>query len=139
MEENNISDQPFDELFSNPITRSNSPASEGISTTDNEVHNNPTSKKTKLNQRGGSKKRSWVWKYFEEKKIIETVQQINKKVNIEVIYGICKVTESNKECNARLKISSGSTSNLISHLSSTHGITQNSSNFSGQDDNVIKL
>ncbi|CAG8745179.1 29630_t:CDS:2, partial [Racocetra persica] len=32
--------------------------------------------------------------------------------------------DSNKKCNTQLKVSSGLTSNLISHLSSKHGITQ---------------
>ncbi|CAG8560195.1 17814_t:CDS:2, partial [Cetraspora pellucida] len=110
IKENNISElsfstQPFDESFSNPITRSNSPVSEGISTTDNE-------------------------KYFEEKTIIETIQQLNQKeVSIEVTYAICKVLTNNKECNARLRASSSSTSNLISHLSSIHGITQDGSKY----------
>ncbi|CAG8733903.1 20574_t:CDS:1, partial [Dentiscutata erythropus] len=58
---------------------------------DIEIHNNPTSKKTKFGRKGGSKKRSWVWEYFKEKKVIETVQQLDKKVNIGITYAVCLV------------------------------------------------
>lgn len=117
----------FDELYA--ITRSNSPLSENRSTSamsDSETSNIPTIKKTKLGQKGGSKKRSWVWKYFQEKKIIETIQTLDQKINVEVVYGICQVLNdaNNKTCDAKLKVSNSSTSNLISHLVSTHGITQ---------------
>ncbi|CAG8780801.1 12310_t:CDS:1, partial [Cetraspora pellucida] len=90
------------ESFANPVTRSNSPDSETRSTSaksDNETPNMPTIKKTKVVRRGGSKKRSWVWSYFEEKKMIESIQNLDKqKVNIEVTYAICQVlNDSDKE------------------------------------------
>ncbi|CAG8854982.1 8664_t:CDS:1, partial [Gigaspora margarita] len=132
-----LSAQPFDESFADPITRSNSPVSEISSSakSDTETYNKPTSKKAKLVLKGGSKKWSWVWKYYEEKKVIETVQQLNQKVNVEITYGICcMLINLDKKCNAKLKVSGGSTSNLISHLSSVHGITQDGLRLSGQDD-----
>ncbi|CAG8604307.1 11127_t:CDS:1 [Dentiscutata erythropus] len=134
----------IDESIADPITRSNSPASETRSTSaksDNDAPNVPTIKKTKLSRKGGSKRRSWVWKYFVEKKIIETVQNLdNQKINVEVTYGICNVlNDSGKSCDSRVKVSGGSTSNLISHLLNTHGITQNGPGLSGQDDDNDKV
>ncbi|CAG8503674.1 11182_t:CDS:2 [Dentiscutata heterogama] len=120
------------ELFANPITRSNSPDSETRSTSaksNNKNSNMPTIKKTK------------VWSYFEEKKIIESIQNLDKqKVNIEVTYAICQILNNldKEHCNIRLKTSSGSTSSLITHLLSAHGITQNRPGLSGPDSDNSK-
>ncbi|CAG8546672.1 4638_t:CDS:2, partial [Dentiscutata heterogama] len=74
--------------------------------------------------RGGSKKRSWVWKYFESEKVIE-IKEESDDIKIEVTYGVCLVlNDSGKKYNTRLRIIGGSTSNLISHLTNTHDITQ---------------
>ncbi|CAG8527291.1 2221_t:CDS:2, partial [Racocetra persica] len=43
--------QLYNKSFLNPITRSNSPVSESRSTTDNEIYDKPTPKKTKLSQK----------------------------------------------------------------------------------------
>ncbi|CAG8519406.1 10493_t:CDS:2 [Dentiscutata heterogama] len=103
------------ESFANPVTRSNSPDSETRSTSaksDNETPNMPTIKKTK----------------------------VGRRVNIEVTYAICQVlNDSDKEhCNIQLKTSSGSTSNLITHLLSAYGITQNGPGLSGPDSDNSK-
>ncbi|CAG8833139.1 40967_t:CDS:2, partial [Gigaspora margarita] len=112
MEEDNNSQSSFLAYqFDEPIayTRSNSPVSETRSMSaksDTETPNVPTIKKTKLNKK-------------------ETVQNLdNQKISIEVTYGICNVlNDSGKSCDSRVKVSNSSTSNLISHLLSIHGIT----------------
>ncbi|CAG8456657.1 7011_t:CDS:2, partial [Cetraspora pellucida] len=145
MEENDTSTssaQPFNETFTDSITRSSSPTSE-ISTSAKsniEIYDNPTSKKAKFGRKGGSKKRSWVCNYFEEKKVIKTIQQLDKKVNVEVTYAICLVlNNSDQECKSQLKLTGGSTSNLISHLSNIHGITKDGPKLSEHDDDAINI
>ncbi|CAB5386756.1 unnamed protein product [Rhizophagus irregularis] len=73
----------------------------------------PNQKKIKLNERrGGSKVRSWIWKYFEP----------NFKEGVR--YAVCKVeVVVGKECGKTYKIGT-STSNCSDHLANIHGITQ---------------
>jgi hypothetical protein len=73
----------------------------------------PNQKRIKLNERrGGSKIRSWIWKYFEP------------SFKEEVRYAVCKVEEVvGKECGKTYKIGT-STSNCSDHLANIHGITQ---------------
>ncbi|CAG8560124.1 1091_t:CDS:2 [Cetraspora pellucida] len=146
--DNNNSQSSFlarqiDKLIADPITRSNNPASETRSTSaksDNDAPNVPIIKKTKLSRKSGSKRQSWVWKYFVEKKIIETVQNLdNQKINVEVTYGICNIlNDLSKCCDSQVKVSGGSTSNLISHLLNTYNIMQNGPGLSEQDDDNDK-
>ncbi|CAG8659173.1 4487_t:CDS:2, partial [Racocetra persica] len=71
-------------------------------------------------------------------KVIKTVQQHDKTVNIKVIYAVCDMLDdSNKKYNARLKVPSGSTSNLISYLSSKHGIIQDGPGLPPDKDKVV--
>ncbi|RIB08817.1 hypothetical protein C2G38_2210620 [Gigaspora rosea] len=68
----------------------------------NEIFEKPTYKKTKLSHKG------------------------SKNIKVEITYGICQVTnDSGTKCSTQLKILGGSTSNLISHLTNTHGVTPN--------------
>ncbi|CAG8550980.1 16325_t:CDS:2, partial [Cetraspora pellucida] len=126
------------ESFANPVTRSNSPDFETKSTSaksDNETSNMATIKKTRLFEEVAQKNEAG-YEATSKKKMIESIQNLDKqKVNIEVTYAICQVlNDSDKECcNIRLKTSSGSTSNLITHLLSTHGITQNGPRLSESD------
>ncbi|CAG8765904.1 39639_t:CDS:2, partial [Gigaspora margarita] len=88
-------------------------------------------KKTKVKHRSGSKKRSWVWRYFELKKVIEK----SKDANIEVIYSICLVLDdSEKLYNIWLRIVSRSISNLINYLTNIHDITKDGPKSYKQDD-----
>ncbi|CAG8479792.1 14960_t:CDS:2 [Dentiscutata erythropus] len=87
-------------------------------------------KKTKVRHKGSSKKRSWVWKYFDSEKVIEK----SKNVNIEVMYGICLVLDNSEEkCNTWLRIVSGSTLNLINHLSNIYSIMKDGPKLYKQD------
>ncbi|RIB15730.1 hypothetical protein C2G38_2143442 [Gigaspora rosea] len=116
--------QSFDKLFTD---QPKSPVLENTSSeeSNNEIFEKPTYKKTKLSHKGGSKKRSWVWNYFESEKVIETLEG-SKNIKVEFKYGICQVTNDlGTKCGARLKILGGSTSNLISYLTNTYGITPN--------------
>ncbi|CAG8445695.1 11381_t:CDS:2 [Cetraspora pellucida] len=111
----------IDKSIADPITRSNSSASETRSMSaksDNDAPNVPTIKKTKL----------------------KTVQNLdNQKINVEVTYGICNVlNDSDKCCDSRVKVSDGSTSNLISHLLNTDSIMQNVPELSEQDNDNDK-
>ncbi|CAG8670519.1 4228_t:CDS:1, partial [Racocetra fulgida] len=92
MEEGNLlsssSVQSFDESLTN---QPDSPSDE---------NENETSER--LGRNGGSKKKSWVWKYFESEKVVE------EKSNIEVTYSTCNVlNDSSIKCNAQLKIVGG--------------------------------
>ena len=73
----------------------------------------PNQKRIKLNERrGGSKVRSWIWKYFEP------------SFKEGVRYAVCKVeVVAGKECGKTYKIGT-STSNCSDHLANIHGITQ---------------
>ena len=72
----------------------------------------PTQKRAKLNEtRGGSKVRSWIWKYFEP------------SFNEGVRYAICKVEIAGEKCKKTYKIGT-STSNCSDHLANIHGITK---------------
>ncbi|CAG8440231.1 13429_t:CDS:2 [Cetraspora pellucida] len=76
------------------------------------------SKKQRLRMRGGSRKRSWVWQHF------DSIVVINKNGK-EIQYGVCQIiTDGNIKCAQKIKVASGSTSNLIHYLSSVHGIMQ---------------
>src|SRR5215469_9031344 len=73
----------------------------------------PNQKKIKLNEtRGGSKVRSWIWKYFEP------------HIKDGVRYAVCEVeTVAEKKCGKTYKIGT-STSNCSDHLANSHGITK---------------
>lgn len=73
----------------------------------------PNPKKIKLNEtRGGSKVRSWIWKYFEP------------CYKEGVRYAVCKVEiVFEKKCGKTYKVGT-STSNCSEHLANTHGITK---------------
>jgi hypothetical protein len=85
---------------------------EGFCNSDTELEQqNP--KKIKLNEtRGGSKVRSWIWKYFEP------------YYEDGVRYAVCKAkTAPEKECGKTYKVGT-STSNCSDHLANIHGITK---------------
>jgi len=71
-------------------------------------------KKIKLNEtRGGSKVRSWIWKYFEP--------CFEKGVR----YAVCKVKiVAEKECEKIYRVGTF-TGNCSEHLANSHGITKN--------------
>lgn len=73
----------------------------------------PNHKKVKLNEtRGGSKVRSWIWKYFEP------------FFKEEVRYAKCQVEVTvGKKCEKTYKVGT-STSNCSEHLANIHGITK---------------
>jgi hypothetical protein len=73
----------------------------------------PNHKKVKLNEtRGGSKVRSWIWKYFEP------------GFKEGVRYAVCQVEVIvGKKCEKTYKVGT-STSNCSEHLANIHGITK---------------
>ncbi|CAG8710331.1 12180_t:CDS:2 [Cetraspora pellucida] len=105
--QSSLSVQSFDEPYAN---RSESSMLENTYTSEesnNELSEKLIYKKTKLGHR-----------------VIETKKE-SEDIKIEIIYGVCFVLDDlGKNCNTQLRIIGGSTSNLISHLTNTHGITQ---------------
>ncbi|CAG8717080.1 hypothetical protein C2G38_2043947 [Gigaspora rosea] len=112
MEENSLP-SPLVQLFDEPFTgQPNSQILEGA----NDVNENETSER--LGRIDGSRKQSWVWKYFESNKATE------EKSN-HITYGTCIIlNELGEKCNARFIVAGGSTLSLISHLWSSHSIRQ---------------
>ncbi|CAG8794510.1 11189_t:CDS:1, partial [Cetraspora pellucida] len=70
MEEDNLFDESFTNQPNNLSNENENKISERLG------HNN------------GSKKQSWVWKYFESKKVVEVTKE---KSNIEVTYSSCNI------------------------------------------------
>jgi hypothetical protein len=86
---------------------------ESYSNSDTELEQGSSQKKIKLNEtRGGSKIRSWIWKYFEP-----IVKEGTR-------HAVCQVEIVNgKKCEKTYKIGT-STSNCATHLENVHEISE---------------
>ncbi|CAG8798466.1 22248_t:CDS:2, partial [Cetraspora pellucida] len=75
-----------------------------------------SSKKTEIKRRSGSKKQCRVWQHMD-------LIVVTNKDGKEAQYGECQIIkDDNTRCAQRIKVVGGSTSNLIRHLYSIHGI-----------------
>ncbi|CAG8767657.1 11746_t:CDS:2 [Dentiscutata erythropus] len=70
-----------------------------------------------------------------DRKQLKVIKESSNCTNVKTTYCTCLVSnDSDKNCDAQLKIVGGSTLNLISHLWKSHGIMQNGSNLYEPDD-----